>query len=142
MKIKLISQEHLNQLMKLRKKFQGEELEALLEGLGVYEVSSVRKNFEEGGRPQKWAKLNLKTLKRKRGVKILVDSGLLAGGITYEVDTADRAVLIGPSGPSVKYARRHNYGDIGGKPIPKRQFLVMQEEDAEYVNDFIKVWIF
>lgn len=142
MKFILIAEEKLKNLMRLKKNLQGDELVGILGGIGVYMVSSARKNFEEGGRPKKWDKLDKETLKRKRGTKILVDSGMLSGGILSEVAPSERAVYIGPSGPSVKYARRHNYGDIGGKPIPQRQFLLMQDEDSEYIDDFIRVSIF
>ncbi len=142
MKFLLIAEEKLKNLMRLRKSLREDELAGILEGIGVYMVSSVRKNFEEGGRPARWKELKKSTLKRKKGTKILVDRGMLAGGILSEVVPTERAVYIGPSGPASKYARRHKYGDIGGEPIPQRDFLLMQDEDSEYIDDFIRVSMF
>jgi phage virion morphogenesis protein len=142
MKFILIAEAKLKNLMRLKKSLREDELAGILEGIGVYMVSSVRKNFEEGGRPKLWKELKKETLKRKRGTKTLVESGMLSGGILSEVAPSERAVYIGPSGPASKYARRHKYGDIGGEPIPQRDFLLMQDEDSEYIDTFIRVSMF
>jgi len=142
MKFLIQIREELQNLTKLKKNLQASEIERILEGIGLYMVKSTRENFEEGGRPKKWKTLKKETKQRKRGTKILVENGLLSGGITFDTVLMEKAVFIGPSGPSAKYGRRHNEGDIGGEPIPKRQFLIVQTEDSEYIDDFLHVSMF
>lgn len=115
----------------------------ILEGIGVYMVSSVIENFEAGGRPEKWQKLADSTLaqKQKRGKTLtLIDSGFLRAGIMSWV--SGNSVLIGPTGPAKPYARIQDRGGEtgvdGGTIIPARPYLLLQEADEEYIRNFIR----
>lgn len=134
MKFIVTTIEQLKKLLELKKKLSKEEILEYLDTIGVYMESSVRKNFELGGRP-KFVPLKPATLKRKKGEAILVESGALSLGVTHEVDESEPAVYIGPSGPASKYARTHNQGDEK-RGIPERTFLLVQPEDNAYINQF------
>lgn len=136
MKVTVRTVEKLKNLLRLKNNLSRGEISEILDAIGLYMVRSVRKNFEVGGRPA-WKALKPSTLKRKRGNKILVQSGALSLGILHSVDETDRAVYIGPSGPATKYAARHKFGDEGNYPIPERDYLLMQFEDNVYINSFI-----
>jgi phage gpG-like protein len=135
MKFIVTTTEKLKQLLALKKKLSQQEIIEYLDAIGVYMVGSVRKNFELGGRP-KFTPLKPETLKKKRGESILVDSGALSLGVIHEVDEEEPAVYIGPSGPSTKYGPTHNFGDET-RGIPERTFLIMQQEDNVYINNFV-----
>lgn len=135
MKFLFTTTEKLKQLLELKKKLSPEEILEYLDAIGVYMVSSVRKNFELGGRP-KFTQLKPETLKRKKGETILVESSALSLGIMHEVDEEEPAVYIGPSGPSKKYGPTHNFGDET-RGIPERTFLIVQQEDNVYINQFV-----
>jgi phage virion morphogenesis protein len=142
MKIILNLEENLKNLKRIKQKLQENELKEILEALGGYMVASVQQNFEEGGRPAKWQPLKPATIKRKKGPGILIESGNLFQGIAYEIDMKQKEVVIGPTGESLAYAMRHNYGDKGNWPIPRRQYLIIQEEDREYIESFTRAFIY
>ena len=135
MKIFITTKEDLKNLQRLREKLQPGAINEMLDAFGVYMVGSVRKNFEQGGRPKKWQALKPATLARKRGESILVESGALTLGIDSDVDEGERAVYIGPTGPSTKYAGRHN-NPKPGDHMPQRELLLIQDEDEQYFNEF------
>jgi len=115
----------------------------ILEGIGVYMVASVIQNFEAGGRPEKWQKLAPSTLaqKQKSGKTLtLIESGLLKAGIMSWVE--GDSVLIGPTGPAKPYARIQAKGGETGRDhqtiIPSRDYLLLQQEDEEYIRNFIR----
>jgi len=111
---------------------------------------SVIRNFEVGGRPEKWKPLAAATIlkgirkkeytrtgtlkayakRRITGRKILVDTGTLRNSISVEA-YPDRAV-VGPKG-SIPYARIHQLGGQAGRGhkvnIPARPYLMVQDED-------------
>jgi len=142
MKIILKPEENLKNLDKLKQRLQPGEIDQLLEEIGIYMEASVRRNFYQAGRPEKWQSLKPATKKRKRGPGILIESGALLEGIAHEIHTPERAVEIGPTGESLSYALRHNYGDISNRPIPQRQYLIIQEEDREYLEAFTRAYIY
>jgi phage gpG-like protein len=135
MKFLVTTTEKLKQILELRKKLSPQEIVEYLDAIGVYMVSSVRKNFEIGGRP-KFTQLKPETLKRKKGETILVESGALSLGVMHEVDEEEPAVYIGPGGPSAKYGPTHNFGDEE-RGIPERTFLLLQQEDNAYISSFV-----
>lgn len=62
---------------------------ALLRITGGIIVSSVQRNFEVGGRPEKWAALSKTTLARRKGSSPLVVKGMaggLLGSIHFQVE--------------------------------------------------------
>lgn len=117
----------------------------ILEGIGLYATASIHKNFETEGRPQRWAPLAPPTVKQKQkknlSPMILHASSDLALSIGSEVDSVQSAVLVGPMRPLV-YARIHDKGGMAGRgkkvKIPQRRYLFLQDEDREYINNFIK----
>jgi len=122
--------------------------------LGDLIVKSVRQNFEESGRPDKWEKLSDATTngslrakdykangKLRVGAqrkiasrKILIGLGMRSGlmdSIHYDADS--EGVSIGPD--NRPYARIHQLGGMAGRgkkiKIPARPYLMMQDEDLE-----------
>lgn len=86
-------------------------------------AESTRLRFSSGTAPDgsSWATNSQTTLRRKRGTRPLVDSGMLGGGITYQL--VDGGVEIGSSriyaGTQQMGAKRGQYGRTSrGAPIP------------------------
>lgn len=75
--------------------------------IGMLLVGSIQENFELGHGPdgQRW-KPSLRA--KLQGGQTLVDTGALMSGIVYEA--SPNRVEIGPSGPSLRYARIHQEG--------------------------------
>jgi phage gpG-like protein len=99
--------------------------------------ASVRRNFEEGGRPQRW-KPSLRV--QKHGGMTLVQSGSLRDSVrTY---FHQKALTLSSSLP---YSGIHHRGGRAGRDlkstIPARPFLMIQPEDetaiVKVVNDFL-----
>lgn len=98
-----------------------------LKQIGELMVASIHKNFEEQGRPTKWAPLSPMTLamrrnKDKSSIKILQDTGRLRNSITYDATrSGGTAVAIGTN---VKYGKIHQYGGKVNIPaitiVPKK----------------------
>lgn len=117
-----------------------EKIPHILEQIGIYMVASVDENFAQQGRPHKWLDLKPATWKRKTGKTILEETGQLRSGIDWYV--SGETVSIGPSGPAEIYAAIHQFGGQAGANlkahIPARPYLVIQEEDRRYIEDFVK----
>ncbi len=80
--------------------------------------TSVARNFEVGGRPEPWAPLSPRTLKRKKGSKILVEKGFgggLLGSINEQV-TATTATV----GTNKAYAAIQQFGGTIKHPAVER----------------------
>ena len=64
----------------------------------------------------------------------------------HEVDPGDNAVFVGPSGPASVYARIHDRGGMAGRgkkvKIPQRRYLFLQNEDREYIENFVREQVF
>lgn len=130
-----------------------------LKQIGAYMLGSINKNFENQGRPTKWAPLAPSTIagrrnKNKASIKILQDTGYLKNSITY--DATDDEVKIGTN---VIYGKTHQFGaDIKTrsssrkvstkshkktstkKPyihIPARPFLLFQNEDKDAIREIL-----
>ncbi|UCH93629.1 MAG: phage virion morphogenesis protein [Candidatus Aminicenantes bacterium] len=118
----------------------------ILDGIGVYMVASVIQNFDDQGRPEKWKENAPATLAKKKGNLILQESGLLKLGITFEVDESENSVQIGPSGPSLAYAAIQKFGGQAGwnysVTIPARDYLLFQESDEAWINQFVRNEVF
>jgi phage gpG-like protein len=136
------------------------DIKPALEVVGSTVVSSVQRNFEEGGRPVKWKPSKAA---QRAGRPTLVDQGYrggLVGSINYQVE--GHRVLVGTN---KIYAAIHQLGGrIGarvilpvkgkalswpgarhpvkkvnwpGATIPARPFLVVQDEDWKKINERI-----
>lgn len=137
---------------------RGEDLTPAMKIIGHIYRDSVRENFRVGGRPQKWKPLADSTLlkvmgcpkasecrkKRGKGTKIsairkladkktLIDTKRLMNSITYK--PGRNTVEIGTD---VEYAATHQFGR--GK-IPKRPFLVGQDEDLEQAKETLSDYV-
>lgn len=125
-----------------------EDLTPVMQAIGQIVRTSVMKNFEEGGRPDKWQPLSLKTLfsgrkskfatkkgKFRKGIEeklqgrmILIQTGHLKNSIN--VKATNRSVSIGTN---KVYGAIHQLGGKAGRGkkvnIPARPFLAVQTED-------------
>lgn len=139
-----------------RMKERGKDLLPAMKVSGQIVRTSVVKNFEEGGRPEKWKPLSLATLfagkkgkfagKRgrfRKGVeerfknrKLLIDTGRLMNSINAR-PFPDRAEV----GASAIYAAIHQFGGKAGvnrqAAIPARPFLMVQGEDWTEIRNCI-----
>lgn len=81
---------------------KGVHLKPVLAAVGNLAVKSVKQNFREGGRPDKWTPSN-----KPKG-KTLIGTGALMKSIHYKVDDDESGVTI-MTGPQ-KYAAIHQFG--------------------------------
>ncbi len=139
------------------------KLEPAFKQIGEYMIASIIKNFEAGGRPQRWKPLKLMTIVQryggvrksfkkswrktgevKRGFseyagkhKILIKSGKLMKSITYKA-FKDHVEI----GTNLVYAAIHQFGGAAGRRhralIPARPYLLVQEEDKLRIQKFLK----
>ena len=131
-------------------------LKPIMAVTGNMVVKSVRQNFRDGGRPEKWTKS-----KKPKGTT-LVGTGALMRSIHYELDSDGNAVTV-MTGPQ-KYAAIHQFGgttsahtimaknrkalqfNVGGvtiyrkkvnhpgSNIPARPYMLLQDEDIENIK--------
>lgn len=120
---------------------------------------SIRRNFKEGGRPQKWPLS--KRAEEQRG-QTLIDTKVLMNSITSDA-TENEAVV----GTNVEYAAVHNFGAKKGSfgtvtatirahlrkgvqvrehtrkmnlpwgDIPAREFMLVQDEDWADIREVV-----
>ncbi|MBF0192098.1 MAG: phage virion morphogenesis protein [Magnetococcales bacterium] len=107
---------------------------------GVME-DAVAENFEQEGRPERWTRLDDKTIEARRkqgvgGIKKLQDTGRLAASITSTHDA-----LSATMGTNTIYAAIHHFGGQAGRgrkvTIPARPFLQLADDDREEVIDIL-----
>jgi len=103
-----------------------------LKRCGILMLSSIDKNFKAEGRPTRWAPLSPMTIamrrKKGRGAKILQDTGMGKGSITYEV-VSDQKVQIGTRRD---YMRIHQEG--GSIKIPARDIFPVKARALHWVD--------
>lgn len=116
--------------------------------VGQRMVAMQKRHFikEEGPDGQKWEPLSPKTIARRRGgraattprrrlgvagvgrgIKILRDTGAMAGSIVYSVD--DSGVEAGVP-TTIPYGATHQFGD-SDRNIPARPFIYINRKEAE-----------
>ena len=135
----------------------------VMAAIGNLVVKSVRQNFREGGRPEKW------TPSKKSKGKTLIGTGALMKNIHYELDGNGAAVTV-MTGPQ-KYAKLHQFGGsisacvisarnrqalkftIGGltlfrksvkhpgAQIPARPYMLLQDEDVKNIEKMMSAFI-
>jgi len=139
MELQVFTDTELADLERIQKNLTA-KIPHILESIGAHIASSVDQNFQEGGRPLSWQPLAPATLKKKKGTKILIESGLLRDGIISWVE--GNTLFIGPTGPATIYARIQDQGGETGihhrTIIPARPYLLLQQEDQEYIHNFIR----
>lgn len=143
------------------------DLTPLMQGMGQHMLPSVRRNFNEGGRPEPWApgkfevegfeeqalRSATKSYKgraqrrqgRTRMGGLLVLTGDLRGSIGYTAERGDLVLWSRPEMNPVK-AAVHQFGtNRAGRnhdiTIPARPFLVFQQEDLSYFRKSADGWI-
>lgn len=150
-----IEQHEFDKVIKIMKD-RAVRLRPIMAVTGNMVVKSVRRNFREGGSPEKWEKS-----KKPKGMT-LIGTGALMKGIHYELDNDGAAVTI-KTGPQ-KYAAIHQFGGttapheiqarnfkaLGfmrggekvhyrkvnhpGSNIPARPYMLLQDEDIENIK--------
>ncbi len=130
---------------------RAKNLKPLLNNIAQIMLESVRKNFENEGRADKWAALKNSTIKQrqKKGYwpgKILQRSGMLKRSVQAFSD--ETAAIVSTN---IKYAGIHNFGgaikqatrsslrtkkQIKEKTIkiPKREFMKLTERESEKIK--------
>lgn len=104
---------------------------------------SIQFNFDAEGRPEPWAELaeatQIKKARQGSPPDILVETGLLkkvAGQLNLWKITKDEATFQGF--PRAQYGELH---ETGTKYMPKREFLVIQPQDEEEIEQVFVQWI-
>lgn len=121
--------------------------------IGEIAQTSIQENFDQEGRPTKWASLSTKTTIPQREAsghwpgKILTRTGSLVRSINYRV--GNDAVTIGPN---VKYAATMHFGAKKGQfrssprpipwgDIPPRPYMILQKEDWEDMREDLEKFL-
>jgi len=149
MKISII--EKLQNINSVSKNFY--KIPRLYVGVGEYMLSSVEKNFQLSGRPEKWKRLSPATLKKRtsgksrrirrsiNGNKILIQSARLKNSISY-TPTRTKVFI----GTNILYAAIHQFGGYAGRGrkvyIPARPYLLIQNEDRQWIFNLFQREIF
>jgi phage virion morphogenesis protein len=122
-----------------------ESLRPLMKNIAGIMMDSVEENFEKEGRPDKWEKLSLVTIKlrSKKGYwpgRILQRQGDLATSITSKYDDSFAVV-----GTNKVYAEIHQFGGDAGRnkkvEIPARPYLKLAEEDIKQILEATKNYL-
>lgn len=104
-----------------------DSIDELMEAIGQRMVDAVHQNFEEGGRPTKWAPL--KKVKKDNPHQPLMDTYALYDSIFARVWGDEVAVEANEF-----YGVFHNEGT---ETIPQREFLTIQPEDGDDILDMV-----
>jgi len=110
---------------------KSENLQTPLSLIGELMRSSVLENFRQEGRPEKW-KPSIRA--QEEGGQTLTDEGHLKGSI-YAIAKRQSLQL----GSPLVYASVHNFG-YPPKNIPKRKFLLFQEEDIKQAKKILELY--
>jgi len=137
------------------------DMKPLMTTMGHHMENSVRRNFNQGGRPDAWAELAGVTVlpkgtRRKKGgreriqgkVRLggpLVLTGDLRSSIGFTAEEADLVLWAAPGHDAIK-AAVHQYGtNRAGRnntvTIPARPYLVFQTDDIEFFVKALSGWI-
>lgn len=128
--------------------------------IGEIVVRSVKENFRQGGRPEKWKPLSQRTLhgvvgkkgykksgelragsvRRLKDRKILVASKRLMDSISYK-EEKDKVTI----GTNVVYGALHQFGGKAGRGkkvnVPERPFLMVQDEDWPAIKEALEDYL-
>jgi phage gpG-like protein len=160
--VKVEDQEAKSLFRRLKSRMQ--DMTPVMKTVGEIITSSVIRNFEVGGRPQKWQKLAASTIAQKGHSKPLIGATTNLMSVTYKA-SSDR-VTIGPPPAAKAYMRIHQLGGTipahtivprrakalrwtGGDGqvhfarkvnipeirIPARPYLLVQDEDWTEIRD-------
>jgi len=124
----------------------------MLEEIGMIGERTIKRNFKDGGRPDKWP---TSTRARKQGGQTLMDTGNLRSSVSHQVMGKEVAVgsnvLYGPihhfggtirpkSGKYLRFPNPSGEGWIFAKSvtIPARPWLVFHKQTAGAFNSVIR----
>ncbi|WKZ32931.1 MAG: phage virion morphogenesis protein [Thermodesulfobacteriota bacterium] len=139
----------------------GGDLTPVMKRIGATVTQSVKRNFREGGRPERWAPLSMATLFAGKKSKFVTKRGRFRKGV--EEKFRNRKVLIKEShlmgsvnwrasanrvevGTNKVYAAIHQFGGEAGRKrkrvmIPARPYLMVQNEDIAEIRTAITAHI-
>lgn len=113
------------------------EIEKPFKASGEYLIGSVKRNFKESGRPEKWKELAPATVKQRRkgkgkgGIKPLIDTRDLSNSMAMRVRTTETEV-----GTNKVQAKRQHFGYKGKKgagrghsTTPARPYMMFQDPE-------------
>ena len=110
---------------------QSSDLRPALEEIANITQNTAELSFENQKSPfgKKWEKLSPRTLKKKRGNKILIESGMLSQSIRGRVSGSNGVSV----GSNLAYAAIHQFGGGAGRglkvKIPARPFLPVENNE-------------
>ena len=142
-----VTKDEIRPMMVELKKRMG-DLSPVMKNIGETALTSIRKNFEVGGRPGSWPGLKLSTIKGRLAQghwpgKILIRHGVsggLLGSLSYKAHS-DRVVL----SANKVYAAIHHFGGKAGRGhkanIPARPFMLIQQEDWEEIKRLAEAYL-
>jgi len=135
--VKISVEIHDRELQKLLSKLSSLDLSAPMKDISIYMKSSVLKNFEAQGRPERWKPLSPEYAewKARHGYssKILIRKHRLMQSISARSGTNYARIFTG-----VDYGIYHQ---LGTKKMPARPFLVIQDEDVEVAKKILQSFV-
>lgn len=137
-----------------------EDYKEPLDHSGIHMHKSINQNFSAQGRPSKWAGHHWLTKQLRGGGQVLSDTGALRASVTskgagskYQL-SKDKLVIgsnLKASGSSRLLAEIHQnglpagvnkvFGSPGRGGIPARPFLMIQDEDADRIEEIFEDYI-
>ncbi|RTL04380.1 MAG: phage virion morphogenesis protein [Acidimicrobiia bacterium] len=112
-----------------------------LEVIGATVESQTRRRLSREKRDPKgrpWKPWSRDYAARRTGSGGILDlRGSLIDSIRYDVAGEDGVEV----GSSLAYARRHQLGDEGGKPMPQREFIGLSSANEREVSEVIGDWL-
>lgn len=108
-------------------------LRPILSVIGETLVNSVLKNFDEGGRPEKWEESKRA---QREGGQTLVDTAVMRNSTNWQI-TGDAEVSVGLSDEKAVWHDSPSDDSVN----PERKILLIQEEDYELIKDIVNQYI-
>ena len=124
-------------------------LRPVTRAIGEAGLTSIQRNFEEGGRPVKWKPLAASTIRQRKRQgnwpgQILMRRGAgggLLGSIFYKAYSTKTVWTA-----RKVYAAIHHFGGKAGRghkaQIPARPHMLFQREDREEFIDIVRDYVF
>lgn len=123
-------------------------LDPFFDAVEMHMIDSLTKNFESGGRPQRWKPLSPVTIEMKGSSGILQDSGALKNSVNAqntEREALSLKLFAGEShGAFHQYADEDpgsQFGMTNRKGMPMRPFMMFQDEDIDEIEDILGKYI-
>lgn len=122
-------------------------LDPFFDAAEMHMIDSLTKNFEQGGRPKKWAPLSPVTVEMKGSSAILQDQGDLKRSINAQ--NTDRGKLSLTLWAGDEKATFHQFPDEdpdqwgmeNDRGMPMRPFMMFQDEDIDEIENILGKFI-